>query len=234
MKKILATLLAVVMLVTTIMAVPFSAGAMTASDAESAKVANVTSGSYIDNNVSIDVEDGYVYYKVTVAETGVYSLHTDDIESADTYGYLYSSTDLNDILAEDDDGYASSDFLIEYPLEKGKTYYLAIKYYDNSYISRAFSVVIEKNSKVVAKGGVLYKPDTVKVDGVPQDIYYADGFYLSQPSAVTIKGSINSIPVKYIDADAFEYCKYITSVTIEDGIEYIDEYAFLTVTIFAP
>ncbi|MGN0532459.1 MAG: leucine-rich repeat protein [Eubacterium sp.] len=226
MKKFLATLLAVVMLATTIMAVPFSAGAMTASDASSAKVANVTSGYYFDSNVSIDVEDGYVYYKVTVDETAVYSLHTDVVDESDTYGYLYSSTDLNSVLAEDDDSYGNSHFEIVYPLEQGKTYYLAIRYYDNDSIGTDFSVVIDKDTTTVAYDGVLYTKDSILVDGNPQDIYYASGYYFSQPTAVTIKGSINSLPVKYIDEDLFEHCKNITSVTIEDGIEHIYEKAF--------
>ncbi|MGN0523879.1 MAG: leucine-rich repeat protein [Eubacterium sp.] len=234
MKKALSTLLALVMLATTILAVPFSASAMTASDASSAKAATASATKFTDNNVSIDVEDGYLYYKITVAESAVYSLYTEEVDGADTRGYLYSSSDLENEIAENDDGdyFETYDFCIDFYLEKGKTYYLAVRYYDNDDIGMKFNFVIEKSTTTVGYGGVLYTKKSVVIgkdeegNDIKQDIYYVSGNYLSQPTAVTVKGSINSIPVNYIHEDAFEKCQYITSITIEDGVEYIDDEAF--------
>ncbi|MGN0528553.1 MAG: hypothetical protein ACI4IE_05425, partial [Eubacterium sp.] len=133
MKKLFSFLMAAVMVISTLLALPFSASAMTEADASGAKAVTASATKFTDNNASIVVDDGYLYYKISVAESGAYSLYTEEVDGADTCGELYLSTNLNMPICENDDGYYfdTGDFGIECYLEKGKTYYLAVCYYDN-------------------------------------------------------------------------------------------------------
>lgn len=213
-------------------ATPVSASAITKDDVAGAKKVTASSETYTDSNVEITEAGGYLYYQITVAESGVYRMYTTKVDGVDTYGYLYSADDYSE-LATDDDSYGTgNNFKITYYLIKGKTYYLAAKYYNSSTINKKFNITIEKDPDSVAYDGVIYTKGKGVIgkdsegNDILGDIYTVTDNCLLQPVSVTIKSKIGDIPVTTIGEEAFDSCRYITGVTIGEGVTYIEYGAF--------
>lgn len=229
MKKILSIILAALMVATTLFALPFNAFAISQSDVNGAKEVTVSSTPYSDENVAPTTENN-IYYKITVAETGVYALCStrSDTASPDTYGTLYSA-DFKEI-AHNDDG-TDRNFKIVWYLEKGNTYYLGARYFSSSYIGQAFNITIEKDNNSVVFDKIMYtkytEDDETSEDPDAVTTYYTvTNNFLNSPTNVTIKNTVNGYPVKRIGRESFENCQYITSLTIQEGIEVIERFAF--------
>ena len=222
MKKFLSVILATLMVATTFFTLPFNAFAITQSEANNAKNITASSTKYVEENVTPQ-DSNYVYYKITVEETGVYSLYSSS--SADTYGELYSA-DFNEIDYDDDDG-EGSNFKIVSQLVKGNIYYLGVKYYSSSYVGQAFNITIERDNDSVVLDGIMYTKYTEKSENSDDVTYYkVTRNFLTAPTKVTIRNEVNGYPVKRIGQESFYNCEYITSLTIQDGIEIIEEDAF--------
>lgn len=231
MKKIISLVLAALMVATTFFTLPFNAFAISKNDVNGAKEVTASSKSYTDENVVTSPKQPIIYYKITVAETGLYSFYTEPVDSSntpDTYGTLYDAN-LTQIAQNDDaDG---RNFKITWFLQSGSTYYLAAKVYSDSYFGKAFNIIIEKDNNSIGLDGVIYTKHEVE-DSESDDpdatktVYYASGNYLSKPTKVTIKSQIDGIPVVAVDEYCFERNQYITSLTIENGVKEIYAYAF--------
>ncbi len=223
MKRILSSLLALIMLATTITALPITSFATTFTDSDVKEVVTVGDKAYADKNVSISVAGGYLLYKVTAEKEGLYSFFTSG--DCDTRGYLLSSSDLDtdNSIADDDDGGKGNNCRIEYTLTQGETVYFAVRYYSSSNVDEPFNVNILLVEEVVLDG-VVYLKDIDSETG--NNIYCVSGYEFNTPTAVTIRSEINGVPVTYIAESAFEYCEYLTSVTIPGSVKVIDRYAF--------
>lgn len=91
---------------------------------------------------TIDVVAGSVtYLKFIPTETASYTF-TSVAGNGDTYGYLYDEN--KNTITTNDDGGGSSQFMITYTLEAGKTYYWGARFYSTS-TSGSFDVTLTKN-----------------------------------------------------------------------------------------
>lgn len=231
MKKIISLMLAALMVAATFFTLPFNAFAISQNDVNGAKEVTASSTSYTDENVANSSEQPILYYKITVAETGIYSFYTKQVDSSnapDTYGTLYDA-DFNKLAQDDDtDG---RNFKITSFLQIGSTYYLAAKCYSDSDFGKTFNIIIERDNDSAALDGVIYTKQEVEDyesddPDATKTVYYASGNYLSKPTNVTIKSQIDGIPVVAVDENCFERNQYITSLTIEEGVKEIYPYAF--------
>lgn len=92
-------------------------------------------------NNTISVSAGKtVRVSFTAASSGKYSFTT--IGSADTYGYLYTSTTGSEVASDDDSG-TDRNFKLERNLSVNETIYIGVKYYDSS-VSGSISLSINK------------------------------------------------------------------------------------------
>lgn len=91
----------------------------------SVAVGTLTVGTPI--NVSTTYGD-YVYLKFIPEESGTYAIYS-TAGVGDPYGVLYNESENR--LTYNDDGGTGSNFRISYSFEKGKTYYIGIKDYDD-------------------------------------------------------------------------------------------------------
>ena len=83
------------------------------------------SGASLLNEEIDDTDYPIKYYKLVVLESGSYYLFTES--SYDTYGILYDANQTE--LTYNDDGGTNLNFCINYSLEAGNTYYLAVRQY---------------------------------------------------------------------------------------------------------
>ncbi len=96
---------------------------------------NVTYSVFIDLNQVI-------YYKFTPTTSGVYTFKT--LGDYDTYGRLFNH--LYQLIQYNDDGGVESNFLIEYGLEGGMTYYIVFEMFFSSLDSGTVQFIITKNA----------------------------------------------------------------------------------------
>lgn len=100
----------------------------------------------------------------TPSQSGVYMFQSKSGE--DTYGYLYDSNGSR--LSSDDDGGSGSNFMISYPLEAGMTYYLEVRFYNNS--SGTMPVICQQSPLV----SLEFSPVSIveKTNGYNSGSYY--------------------------------------------------------------
>ncbi|MDD6603378.1 MAG: leucine-rich repeat protein [Eubacteriales bacterium] len=180
---------------------------------------------FVDENVSISDEGGYLFYKATAQKDGVFTFYTTGDGDIDTYGSLFSSRNINteNPISSDDDGGEDLNCRIDYCASEGETVYFAVSYVDPTKVDEQFNVHIDFNEAYV-DNGVVYLKDTDA--DTKNDIYYVQGCKFDTPTDVTILSKINGIPVTYIAESVFEDCEYLTSVTIPGSVKTIDKDAF--------
>ena len=178
---------------------------------------------FVDKNVSISVAGEYLLYRATVQEDGMFTFYTKG--SADTYGYLLSSSDINNenIISTSDDEGGGQNCRIDYCASEGETVYFAVRYYGPSTVDMLFNVHIDYKESYV-DSGVFYVKDTDA--DTKNDFYYVGGYKFNTPTDLTILSKINGIPVTYIAKSVFENCEYLTSVTIPSSVKTIYENTF--------
>ncbi len=97
----------------------------------------------IDNPINVTLAEDYVYYSFVPEESGNYLFYSEsEGEGVDTYGVLLDEN--KEMLMENDD-YAASNFGIEATCEAGKTYYVGIRAYSQSYVGEGSKLFVVKN-----------------------------------------------------------------------------------------
>ncbi|MDD6620271.1 MAG: leucine-rich repeat domain-containing protein [Eubacteriales bacterium] len=223
MKKILSTLLALVMLATAVFAVDFTSFAKAFTDADIKENISVGATPYIDENVVITEAGGYLLYMVTADEAGYYTFKKTNVaggSSVDAYGYLLSPDNLNtdEAIAYNDD--ARNDCTINYYLNAGEQICFAVRYFSKTIKDKPFNVNIGKvEGKVV--NDVVYEKTTETIAGVPTEVYHVTGYVLPSLSDAVIESEIDGIPVTEISSRAFLGCYTIKSVVIPASVKLI-------------
>ncbi|MGN0458207.1 MAG: leucine-rich repeat protein [Eubacterium sp.] len=228
MKKLLSTMLAIVMILTAIFAVDLSAFAKTFTDADIKENVSVGATPYVDENVVITEKGGYLLYMVTADEAGYYTFKKTDVaggSSVDAYGYLLSpdNLDTDKAIAYNDD--ARYDCTINYYLNAGEKICFAVRYLSKTVTDKPFNVNIGKvEGKVI--NDVVYEKTTETIAGVSTDVYHVTGYVLPSLSNAVIESEIDGIPVTEISDDAFYECYTIKSVVIPGSVKLINTGAF--------
>lgn len=223
MKKLLSTMLAIVMILTAIFAVDFSAFAKAFTDADIKENVSVGTTPYADENVVITEEGGYLLYMVTADEAGYYTFKKTNVAggpSVDAYGYLLSpdNLDTEEPIAYNDDG--RNDCTINYYLNAGEQICFAVRYFNSKVTDKPFNVNIGKvEGKVV--NDVVYEKTTETIAGVSTDVYHVTGYVLPSLSDAVIVSEIDGIPVTEISSRAFYSCYTIKSVVIPGSVKLI-------------
>lgn len=223
MKKILSMMLAFVMVITTITISPTEAKAATVKK-EDAKEVSVSKTDGMLEEVEISNGGDYVLYKVTVTEEGIY--YFGSTGEYDTWGGLYSEEQIKnyskyDCLTYNDDRKSGgSNFELIYKLKKDETVYLLACMYSDSRTGK-FSVKIEYDTTTVEKDEIIYRYDE-----------NSEGYIVYGPININIKNAdivskINNEPVYGIGAEAFYDCRYLSQVSIAEGIKVIMHEAFV-------
>ena len=96
---------------------------------------------HVDETITVEYENIIALVKFVPEVSAVYSFGSISDGYNNTYGYLYDA-DLNELTCNDDGG-DNGNFLIEYSLIAGETYYFGCRLYD-TYISGSFDVRLEK------------------------------------------------------------------------------------------
>ena len=147
-KKLLATVLAIVMLVSVMSANVFAA--------ETQNQEPDTPVLVLDQEQTANISEGgdIAYFKFVPEEDGYYSFTS--ISEEDTCGYLYNS-DLEELVSDDDSGNGVN-FLIENNLKAEKTYYFGVRFNDESTIGNVSVKLTKKNvtSNIVVKTIISY------------------------------------------------------------------------------
>ncbi|MGN0523881.1 MAG: leucine-rich repeat protein [Eubacterium sp.] len=228
MKKLLSTLLAFVMILTAVFTVDLSAFAKAFTDADIKENVSVGATPYVDENVVITEEGGYLLYMVTADEAGYYTFKKTNVaggSSVDAYGYLLSPDNLNTDEAIVYNNDARNDCTINYYLNAGEQICFAVRYYNSTDVDKPFNVNIGKvEGKVI--NDVVYEKTTETIAGVSTDVYHVTGYVLPSLSDAVIESEIDGIPVTEISSMAFVGCYTIKSVVIPGSVKLIDYYAF--------
>ncbi|MGN0527715.1 MAG: hypothetical protein ACI4IE_01175, partial [Eubacterium sp.] len=178
MKKVLSTLLAFVMILTAVFTVDLSAFAKAFTDADIKENVSVGATPYVDENVVITEEGGYLLYMVTADEAGYYTFKKTNVaggSSVDAYGYLLSPDNLNTDEAIVYNDCARNDCIINYYLNAGEKICFAVRYFHSTDVDKPFNVNIGKvEGKIV--NDIVYEKTTETIAGVPTEVYHVTGY----------------------------------------------------------
>ena len=96
---------------------------------------------HVDETITVGYENIVALVKFVPEVSGIYSFGSISDGYNNTYGYLYDA-DMNELTCNDDSD-SNGNFLIEYSLIAGETYYFGCRFFD-TYISGSFDVSLKK------------------------------------------------------------------------------------------
>ena len=207
---------------------------MAAEEADSAIALNEG-----ENAIEIAEADRYALVSFTPEESGKYFIYSTGDE--DTKATLYDSD--MEYLTDDDDGGENTNFKLSYQFESGKTYYIRIRYYNDS-TTGTINVTVEKLSNRCGDNATwsLDEADTLTISGegaVTSDPWQGETIRkLVIEEGITDLGSTTfqnctelvSIQwpstIKKIPSSCFAGCRSLKTIDIPAGVESIDDWAF--------
>lgn len=229
MKKLKSILIVAVVMATTFMMSTsvFADVGDRKVDISKAKNLYVAESQPVTLSMKIDEEMGVVIYKVTAAETGVYSFYTTG--GVDTYGALIDNNAevISDCYVSNDDGYVDNGFLIDWPINAGESVYLATTYYSDSKVNETFDLHIEFNPDMHYENNIIYEKYYDNWNGEPNHDYYAVAYITDRNlQEVTIPEKVKNIPVEALKYGACADMRKLQKVTLPNSIKYIADEAF--------
>ena len=207
---------------------------MAAEEADSAIALNEG-----ENAVEIAEADSYALVSFTPEESGKYFIYSTGDE--DTKATLYDGD--MEYLTADDDGGENTNFKLSYQFESGKTYYIRIRYYNDS-TTGTINVTVEKLSNKCGDNATWSLDEdgtlTIKGEGaVTRDPWQGETIKkLVIEEGITDLGSTTfqnctelvSIQwpstIKKIPSSCFAGCRSLKTIDIPAGVESIDDWAF--------
>ncbi|XMB72289.1 InlB B-repeat-containing protein [Mycoplasmatota bacterium WC30] len=160
--------------------------------------------------VIIDTAGEWVYYTFTPTETLTYEIFSSG--EYDTFGCIYNSG--YSLIIEDDDDGAGYNFLLEYELQAGNTYYIVVKMLSDEETGE-FTLHIEEKDYFVYS----------LIEGA-----WTITGYTGTATNIEIPSTYSGNPVTSINMFAFMSNTTLTSVVIPSSITTISDYAFYQCT----
>lgn len=219
MKKLISTFIVISVLLS-IFILPTSVSAYKFSelDVNSAKEITIGTEKLIEKDLTLEIHDLSLLYKVKVDTDGVYKFYVSSKNSVYVDGTLYKSANVN---SDEFTKYSAGNlFKMYYYLKKGDEVYFKIGYCGNILDDKdnKFNFIVEKYDNCVAKDGLIYSETT--------DGYSVFDYYLEKPTNVKIAETINNKPVTLINKSAFKGCEKITSLTTTKNLKKIGANSF--------
>ena len=192
-----------------------------------------------ENAVEIAEADSYALASFIPEESGKYFIYSTGDE--DTKATLYDSD--MEYITDDDDGGENTNFKLSCQFESGKTYYIRIRYYNDS-TTGTINVTVEKLSNKCGDNAIwsLDEEGTLTISGegavtsapwqgeTIRRLVIEEG--ITDLDNITFQNSTELVSVQWpstiktIPSSCFAGCRSLKTIDIPAGVESIDDWAF--------